>query len=78
MQAQTNTIFAEITEVKEVRVAECNQLLKEGWVLLGIYPITTVADMSQSQPQPEEGSKRGGDPFQYVRRRVVYVVGRRR
>jgi hypothetical protein len=39
--------YADITEVRlETRVATCNQLLSEGWVLLGVYPLTTVAEMT--------------------------------
>jgi hypothetical protein len=75
MQEQAHGIYADIAEVKEVRVTECNRLLSEGWVLLGIYPFTTVADMG---PQAEEGSSRRQDPTRYARRLIVYVVGRTR
>ena len=34
------TVYADITEVRlETRAASCNQLLADGWVLLGIYPL---------------------------------------
>jgi hypothetical protein len=52
----------------------CNQLLAEGWVLLGIYPLTTVAEMiprNAGEQQPKQDLQR------YVRRLVGYVVGRR-
>jgi hypothetical protein len=53
----------------------CNQLLAEGWVLLGVYPLTTVAEMT---PRDTEGEQRKQDIQRYVRRFVGYVVGRRR
>jgi hypothetical protein len=52
--------------------ATCNQLLADGWVLLGIYPLTTVADMTQA------GEEQKQDIQRYVRRFVGYVVGMRR
>jgi hypothetical protein len=75
MQQQQGIGFADIAEVRTVRgAAACNQLLAEGWVLLGVYPLTTVADMEQQPAQ--EGRKQ--DIQRYVRRFVGYVVGRRR
>jgi hypothetical protein len=42
------TVYADITEVRAATgAATCNQLLADGWVLLGVYPLTTVADMEQ-------------------------------
>jgi hypothetical protein len=68
--------YADITEVRlETRVATCNQLLAEGWVLLGIYPLTTVAEMT---PAGTDGEQRKQDIQRYVRRLVGYVVGKRR
>ena len=68
-------IYADITEVRQAtRVAECKKLLENGWVLLGVYPLTTVADMEQ---QPAAGERKQ-DIQRYVRRLVGYVVGRRR
>jgi hypothetical protein len=58
----------------ESRAAECNRLLKEGWVLLGVYPLTILGDMT-------EGGVKGNkqqEGQRYVRRLVGYVVGRRR
>jgi hypothetical protein len=50
MQQPQLTTYADITEVRTLTGgATCNQLLTEGWVLLGIYPLTTVADMTQSE-----------------------------
>jgi hypothetical protein len=73
MQQPHLTTFADITEVRTVTgAATCNQLLPEGWVLLGIYPLTTVADMTQGEEQKKQDTQR------YVRRLVGYVVGRRR
>jgi hypothetical protein len=67
------TTYAEITEVRTVaNTATCNQLLSEGWVLLGVYPLTTVAEMTSG------GEQRQQDVQRYVRRFVGYVVGRKR
>jgi hypothetical protein len=75
MQQLHQTTYADITEVRTVTgAAACNQLLAEGWVLLGVYPLTTVADMEQ---QPAEGERKQ-DIQRYVRRFVGYVVGKRR
>jgi hypothetical protein len=58
--------------------AACNQLLATGWVLLGVYPLTTVGEMGEGQPRDGEQRKRIEDTQRYVRRFVGYVVGRRR
>jgi hypothetical protein len=55
--------------------AACNQLLADGWVLLGIYPFTTVAEMTAREAQGEQQKQ---DIQLYVRRLVGYVVGKRR
>jgi hypothetical protein len=48
MQQLQPTTYADIAEVRTVTGATaCNQLLSEGWVLLGIYPFTMVAEMTQ-------------------------------
>jgi hypothetical protein len=74
MQQPQMTGYADIAEVRtEVRAAECNQLLTEGWVLLGVYPLTTVGEMTQGG-----GEQQKQDTQRYVRRLVGYVVGRRR
>jgi hypothetical protein len=68
-------VFADIGEVRmEIRAAECNKLLAEGWVLLGVYPLTRLGDMTEGsgeQKKQQEGQR-------YVRRLVGYVLGRRR
>jgi hypothetical protein len=68
-------VYADIGEVRmESRVSECNKLLREGWVLLGVYPLTTLADMTENGAKgnkQQEGQR-------YVRRLVGYVCGRRR
>jgi hypothetical protein len=67
------TGYVDIGEVRTVTgAAACNQLLAEGWVLLGIYPLTRVAEMTQEEEQKKQDTQR------YVRRLVGYVVGRRR
>jgi hypothetical protein len=76
MQQPHLTTYAEIAEVRTVTgAAACNQLLAEGWVLLGIYPLTTVAEMT---PRNADGEQHKQDIQLYVRRLVGYVVGRRR
>ncbi len=75
MQQPHLATYADIAEVRTVTgAAACNQLLADGWVLLGVYPLTTVADMEQ---QPAQGERKQ-DIQRYVRRFVGYVVGRRR
>jgi hypothetical protein len=79
MQQPQLTTYADITEVRTVTgAATCNQLLSEGWVLLGVYPLTTVAEMGAGQPGDGQQQKRMEDTQRYVRRLVGYVVGRRR
>jgi hypothetical protein len=74
MQQSPLTTYAEIGEVRAVTGATtCNQLLAEGWVLLDVYPLTTVAEMEQ---QPETGERKQ-DIQRYVRRFVGYVLGRK-
>ena len=69
MQQQLETGYTDIAEVQTVTgAATCNQLLAEGWVLLGVYPFTAVR---------EDGAK-NRDIQRYVRRFVGFVVGRRR
>jgi hypothetical protein len=73
MQQLLLTSYTDIVEVRTVaQAAACNELLAEGWVLLGVYPLTTVADMTQAGEQKKQDTQR------YVRRLVGYVVGRRR
>jgi hypothetical protein len=73
MQQPQLTTYAAIGEVRTLTgAAACNQLLAEGWVLLGVYPLTTVAEMTQEAEQKKQDTQR------YVRRLVGYVVGRRR
>ncbi len=77
MQQPQVTTYADIAEVRTVTgAAACNQLLAEGWVLLGVYPLTTVAEMTSGGPDGE--GERKQDIQRYVRRFVGYVVGRRR
>ena len=76
MQQPLITGYADIGEVRmEARVAECKRLLAEGWVLLGVYPLTTVAEMTAREANEEQ---RKQDIQRYVRRFVGYVVGKRR
>jgi hypothetical protein len=78
MQQPHVTTYADIAEVRTVTgAAACNQLLAEGWVLLGVYPLTTVAEMGARQPS-EGKEKRIEDTQRYVRRAVGYVVGKKR
>jgi hypothetical protein len=73
------TLYADIGEVRmDTRAAACNQLLTEGWVLLGIYPLTTVGEMAEGRSRGEQEQKQPQDTQRYVRRLVGYVVGKRR
>ena len=75
MQQTQLTPYVDIAEVRTVTgAAACNQLLADIWVLLGVYPLTTVADMEQ---QPAQGERKQ-DIQRYVRRFVGYVVGKKR
>jgi hypothetical protein len=79
LQAREVTLYADIGEVRmETRAAACNQLLAEGWVLLGVYPLTTLGEMAEGRSRGEEQQKQSQDTQRYVRRFVGYVVGRRR
>jgi hypothetical protein len=76
MQQPQGIGYADIAEVRTVSgAAACNQLLADGWVLLGIYPLTAVAEMT---PRASDGEQRKQDIQLYVRRFVGYVAGRRR
>ena len=78
MQQPHVTVYADITEVRlETRVTECNQLLADGWVLLGIYPLTTLGEMAEGRSRGEGEQKQSQDTQRYVRRLVGYVVGKR-
>jgi hypothetical protein len=78
-QEREVTVYADIGEVRTVTgTAACNQLLADGWVLLGVYPLTTVAEMTEGQPSDGQQRKQPQDTQRYVRRLVGYVVGRRR
>jgi hypothetical protein len=78
MQQPQATVYADISEVRmETRAAACNQLLADSWVLLGVYPLATVAEMGAGQPGDGQQDKRIEDTQRYVRRLVGYVVGRR-
>ena len=78
MQQPQLTTYADITEVRTVTgAAACNQLLANGGVLLGVYPLTTVAEMTERQLSDEQ-QKQPQDTQRNVRRLVGYVVGRLR
>jgi hypothetical protein len=77
MQQPHLTTYTDITEVRTVSgAAACNQLLTEGWVLLGVLPLTRVAEMGARQSTEEKENKRIEDTQRYVRRLVGYVVGK--
>jgi hypothetical protein len=78
-QPHNITTYADIGEVRTVTgVAACNQLLAEGWVLLGVFPVTGIGEMGEGQPGNGQQRKRIEDTQRYVRRLVGYVVGKRR
>jgi hypothetical protein len=73
------TGYADIGEVRTVTgAAACNQLLADGWVLLGIYPLTTVAEMIPGGATENGEQRKRQDIQMYVRRLVGYVVGKKR
>jgi hypothetical protein len=79
MQQPQVTGYADIAEVRTVTGATaCNQLLAEGWVLLGIYPLTRVGEMTEGQTGNGQQQKQPQDTQRYVRRLVGYVVGKKR
>jgi hypothetical protein len=79
MQQPQLTTDTEIAEVRTVTsAASCNQLLADGWVLLGVIPLTSVGEMGARQSGDGDQDKRIEDTQRYVRRSVDYVVGRRR
>jgi hypothetical protein len=72
------TIYADIAEVRmETRAADCKKLLADGWVLLGVYPLTTVGE-EYGTSHREQTKKQNLGTQRYVRRLVGYVVGKRR
>jgi hypothetical protein len=77
--AREMSLYAAIGEVKmETRGAACNQLRAFGWVLLGVYPLTTLGEMAEGRSRGGEEQRQSQDTQRYVRRLVGYVVGRRR
>jgi hypothetical protein len=59
MQQPQVTGYADIGEVRtEVRADACNRLLAAGWVLLGIYSLTTVGEMTQGALYGEQGKQK--------------------
>jgi hypothetical protein len=60
-------IYADITEVRqETRVAECKKLLENGWVLLGVYPLTTAGDPKQKKSRKGQQERNPKDTPRYV------------
>jgi hypothetical protein len=75
MQQPQLTTYADIAEVRTVTSATvCNELLADGWILLGVYPFTAVREMGQGVA---DGTKKQ-DIQRYVRRFVGFVVGKKR
>jgi hypothetical protein len=75
MQQTQLITYADIGEVRiEAQTANCNQLLADGWILLGVYPFTSVREMVQGTA--DETQKQ--DTQRYVRRFVGFIVGRKR
>ena len=69
MQQPHVTVYADIAEVRmEVQGAECNRLLADGWVLLGVYPLTTVGEMTEGESGNGQEQTQPQDIQRYVRR----------
>jgi hypothetical protein len=78
MQQSQVTGYADIAEVQTLTsAARCNQLLADGWVLLGVYPLTTVAEMTEGGAGENGEQRKRQDTQRYVRRLVGYVVGKK-
>jgi hypothetical protein len=45
----------------------CNQLLADGWVLLGNYPLTRVGEMTPGAASDNEEQRKRHDTQWYVR-----------
>jgi len=66
MQQPQPTTYADIIEVRTVTgAAACNQMLNDGWVLLGVIPLTTVGEMGARQPVDGKQDKRIEDTQRY-------------
>jgi hypothetical protein len=73
------TVYADIGEVRmETRAAACKKLLADGWVLLGIYPLTTALDPAQRKSRKGQQEQKPQDTPRYVQRMVGYVMGKKR
>jgi hypothetical protein len=46
----------------EVQGAECNRLLADGWVLLGVYPLTTAEETEYGKSRREQSRKQPQAP----------------
>ena len=78
MQQPQGTGYADIAEVRTVTPAAArNQPLADGWVLLGLFPVTRIGEMSEGQPSDGQQRKRIEDTQWYVRRLVGYVLGKK-
>jgi hypothetical protein len=72
-------IYADIIEVRqETRIAECKKLLENGWVLLGVYPLTTVFQPTQRKSRKGQTEQKPEDTQPRVHRMVGYVMGKKR
>jgi hypothetical protein len=79
MQQPQVTIYADITEIRqETRAAERKKLLENGWVLLGVYPLTTAEEPKQRKSRERQQERNPKDTPRYVQRMVGYVVCRKR
>jgi hypothetical protein len=78
-QLEEVSVYADITEVRqETRIAECKKLLADGWVLLGVYPLTTVGESPEWKRRKGQTEQKPEDTQQRVLRMVGYVMGKKR
>lgn len=69
MERPEVTGYADIGEVRmEVQAVNCNRLLADSWVLLGVHPLTTVAEMTQGGAGENVEQRKRLDTQRYVRR----------
>ena len=69
-------LYENICEIEQTALpSRVNELLREGWVLLGLAQMTSAVPMHQAKASE---TKAIGEPGMYVKRFWGFVVGRPR